>query len=195
MSEKPLHLHLAELPWLLFFSQGDRRRPRVSGLVSFGCQEQEEQKSRAGKVTSDTPAGLQALAAGNAGGKRGGGGGCVISRANPPTPSLSARGRRQPVPRPGISENPQPTGFCARPLQPRALPFDLWRVEPLPGRVQSAFPGQDRPTSLVPRSPRWRAPPPGQSRCGAGAGEGWSGGKDLEWVTQGGGAKNSRSLC
>ena len=114
MSEKPLHLHLAELPWLLFFSQGDRRRPRVSGLVSFGCQEQEEQKSRAGKVTSDTPAGLQALAAGNAGGKRGGGGGCVVSRANPPTPSLSARGRRQPVPRPAVSENPQSAGFCVR---------------------------------------------------------------------------------
>lgn len=115
---------------------------------------------------------------------------------------------------PGKSTHPEPVGqwasatstpaWCLRkspvsrvlragPLQPRALPFDLCRVEPLPGRVQSAFPGQVRPTSLVPRRPRWRAPPPGQSRCGAGAREGWSGGKDLEWVTQGGGAKNSRS--
>ncbi|KAF4021450.1 hypothetical protein G4228_013199, partial [Cervus hanglu yarkandensis] len=122
-------------------------------------------------------------AAGNAGGKRGGGGGCVVSRANPPTPSLSARGRRQPVSRPGVSENPEPTGFCARPLQPRALPFDLWRVEPLPGRVQSAFPGQDRPTSPVPRSPRWRAPPPGQSRVLARGravqGAGWHAGPKL----------------
>ena len=193
MSEKPLHLHLAELPWLLFFFQGDRRRPRVSGLVSFGCQEQEEQRSRAGKVTSRRAAGAGCRQCWRKAWGRWGVRG---------QPSISAQPRAcWPVgvgnQYPGLVSQriPSQPGSARSPSNRVRFLFDLWRVEPLPGRVQSAFPGQDRPTSLVPGSPRWRAPPPGQSRCGAGAGEGWSGGKDLEWVTQGGGAKNSRSLC
>lgn len=108
----------------------------------------------------------------------------MVSRANPPSPNLSARGRRQQYPSLVSQKIPSQPGSARGPSN--RVRFLLTSGGLNPSQAGSSQPSRgkiDQPLSSP--GPRW-APPPGQSRCGTGAGEGWSGGKDLEWVTQGG---------